>query len=1319
MEDEIDNLNFAEDEENEEENYDPTNPEANKPKKKKKFVKILSENEKEKIKKTVEEMKINQIQPQITGGRVFKGPGFVSNPPKIVYKDFEIGKKMVLTVDIINVSYNFNSFHLLPLDDDIIDFFEIDYRPCGKIPAGISTKMKLTFTPLVNKDYKSYLRLKSETGMCEIPIECYCKKCLISFESENINYGEVILGQEIIKQLNVINDGALNCKYTMVDAEKNLLQNPDEDDDEENELDIEPSYKDFMDRKIILQKNDYNKANEGIDAIVMEEMKKEKVEQYKEELIQKEKDEIAQKEKEKEEQLALANANAKGKAADKNKGKKPNPKDKEPEVELINGLPVEVMNEIDKKVEEYSKSYELTTEEEKKLFNEEKEKMKNKHMKYYMLKQLTYPIRGMFDGYSKKSLSIMLNAKYIGEYSIVVLLKIEYKNQIEFKQFNISFSVVDFPIYSEKKIYELDHIIYDTIFREKITLVNNSPMPYKLQVFFHKDLKDYIELNPNLGYIQAHSTFDVWLKLKVDRNVSNLIGFFKAKNTEDNNEYNFPLKIVLGGVQIPLISVIHFFATNDTIKISEKMINYGKRFLDESTKVKVSLENNSALPMKYGFIMLPKEFTVRTNIDNLLSKEKTFVDIIYEPKDDFLGHREGDLFCRVVTDELTCQNIKIKYHIELINPELKLTPKKVHFESIAEGESKEIRLTIFNKSELKSFDCEFLTPPKCISGLTIMPKVFTIEPKGYTTCVMRYDAAFREYGPFSYEEVEKEIGIKLSDGVEQMEKEEPIKANENKLIEDKVKADVESKLNAANDAGDKKKKGAAKEQKKEVKKIEPKKDKKALEEEERKKKEEEERALKEIEEKKEKRIKEFNKEEELKHFGAECIYKDTENDRSAHWKFIIPLFYRNHIDKSDNPNLNEVQLKTSFLEVHTTCVEKLLVFDKTEIDFGEVSVQNRKTVNLVLTNNSDKVAKLKQMPLILTNCFSIVNAIRDIPPHQSFNFIVEFIPIKDLPYYDEFTVYTNEQTSTCKLKGIGVQPEVETTVKDGLLFLGNCVVNNTIEKTFDIINKSNFKINYNLTSLKSGKKNKTGLKPFCYIPFCGEIEANGKVTIKVIFNGDHQDFENYFDFILVDVPNQKVENKILISAYCWERQVYWKELTEIKFPDEKFMSKTIEQDYFVDSLKLKSNSPSSNNNKITLVFTPETPDDSNKENKDTNANEDKERCFKRKIVIGNCKLNDPKSEKNGSYEIILNKDDAYFTCDNPKGGVNGGTETVISFNFKKPNPDPITKDIDCLKGVGMWVTSKAELKISGGFIQAGATDAVTIEIFLKAYVEQI
>jgi len=193
------------------------------------------------------------------------------------------------------------------------------------------------------------------------------------------------------------------------------------------------------------------------------------------------------------------------------------------------------------------------------------------------------------------------------------------------------------------------------------------------------------------------------------------------------------------------------------------MINYGKRNLDESTKVNVSLQNMSHLPMRYGFIMLPKEFSVITNIDNLLSNEKRFVDIIYEPKDGFVGHREGDIFCRVITDELTTQNIKIKYHIELVKPDIAINPKKICFQALPEGESEELRLTIYNENDSREYDCEFLTPPKCISGLTIMPKVFSISPKKYITCVIKFESAMRDYGPYSYEEVEKELGIKLSD----------------------------------------------------------------------------------------------------------------------------------------------------------------------------------------------------------------------------------------------------------------------------------------------------------------------------------------------------------------------------------------------------------------------------------------------------------------------------------------------------------------------------------------------------------------------------
>ena len=75
--------------------------------------------------------------------------------------------------------------------------------------------------------------------------------------------------------------------------------------------------------------------------------------------------------------------------------------------------------------------------------------------------------------------------------------------------------------------------------------------------------------------------------------------------------------------------------------------------------------------------------------------------------------------------------------------------------------------------------------------------------------------------------------------------------------------------------------------------------------------------------------------------------------------------------------------------------------------------------------------------------------------------------------------------------------------------------------------------------------------------------------------------------------------------------------------------------------------------------------------------------------------------------------------DNPKGAINSGSEVILTFTYKKPEGDPLTKDIKCLKGIGMWVEAKCELKINGGFIQPNMSDNVSIDVILRAYVEQI
>jgi hypothetical protein len=47
------------------------------------------------------------------------------------------------------------------------------------------------------------------------------------------------------------------------------------------------------------------------------------------------------------------------------------------------------------------------------------------------------------------------------------------------------------------------------------------------------------------------------------------------------------------------------------------------------------------------------------------------------------------------------------------------------------------------------------------------------------------------------------------------------------------------------------------------------------------------------------------------------------------------------------------------------------------------------------------------------------------------------------------------------------------------------------------------------------------------------------------------------------------------------------------------------------------------------------------------------------------------------------------------------------------------QSIAALKDIGQWVESVWECRITGGFIEPGAVDLMTVEVVLRAYVEQI
>ena len=62
-------------------------------------------------------------------------------------------------------------------------------------------------------------------------------------------------------------------------------------------------------------------------------------------------------------------------------------------------------------------------------------------------------------------------------------------------------------------------LIYEKFYRQRIILFNRSQNSMKIQLFFPKDFKPYLEFNPTLGYIQGNSQFEIWLKFRPDRSI--------------------------------------------------------------------------------------------------------------------------------------------------------------------------------------------------------------------------------------------------------------------------------------------------------------------------------------------------------------------------------------------------------------------------------------------------------------------------------------------------------------------------------------------------------------------------------------------------------------------------------------------------------------------------------------------------------------------------------------------------------------------------------------------------------------------------------
>ncbi|CAB4013133.1 Hypothetical predicted protein [Paramuricea clavata] len=176
---------------------------------------IPSKTEQEMMERALMKQKESIVQKQVAVGREFKGQAFYSKPEVVIFKDFNIGKSYRKKVVLTNVSYTQNFCKYIGMSSHLLDFIDIIYDPPGAMSAGLTCDFTVIFKPMLNEDLVGQIDFLAQTGPFSVPVKCFTKKCQVSVDKNEINYGSQVLGEICKKTIMLINDGALATKFNV------------------------------------------------------------------------------------------------------------------------------------------------------------------------------------------------------------------------------------------------------------------------------------------------------------------------------------------------------------------------------------------------------------------------------------------------------------------------------------------------------------------------------------------------------------------------------------------------------------------------------------------------------------------------------------------------------------------------------------------------------------------------------------------------------------------------------------------------------------------------------------------------------------------------------------------------------------------------------------------------------------------------------------------------------------------------------------------------------------------------------------------------
>ncbi|NXW82105.1 CFA74 protein, partial [Alopecoenas beccarii] len=157
--------------------------------------------------------KKENIHKQIMCGHEYKGCTFYSKPSCIHFKDFDVGQIYKKKIVLINAAYSVNSCRLVGISEWLKDFISINFDPPGKVCAGMSCEVLVTFKPMINETLEGEVMFMAQTGSFSVPLKCTAKRCILALDKELIDFGSHVVGETISRTIALTNSGALGTRF--------------------------------------------------------------------------------------------------------------------------------------------------------------------------------------------------------------------------------------------------------------------------------------------------------------------------------------------------------------------------------------------------------------------------------------------------------------------------------------------------------------------------------------------------------------------------------------------------------------------------------------------------------------------------------------------------------------------------------------------------------------------------------------------------------------------------------------------------------------------------------------------------------------------------------------------------------------------------------------------------------------------------------------------------------------------------------------------------------------------------------------------------